>query len=164
MKQNRGKFRAAFNDFISQTKLDPKLFSKIHGVTSPFGNYKIKHVYENIILIGDAGGFLDPMFGEGIFYAHRTAQFAAYSIIQNLNHGTDIEAIYERLLRSEIYPEMDIAFMIKRFAFSTPVRHTNFFILRVLLRSFEKLLFEVINGVRSFKFFRKRLDLEQVLG
>ena len=36
----------------------------------------------NIILIGDAGGYVDSISGEGIFYAIQTGGFAAMSIIE----------------------------------------------------------------------------------
>lgn len=46
---------------------------------------------ENWALIGDAGGFTDAITGEGIYYAFKSAEILAQSIIEN-----DVKRYYER--------------------------------------------------------------------
>lgn len=40
---------------------------KISGAMIPFGKFVKKPVSENILLIGDAAGFVDPVTGEGLY-------------------------------------------------------------------------------------------------
>jgi len=40
-----------------------------------------------VLLVGDAAGLTDPLFGEGIYYAIRSAQLASESILHALKTG-----------------------------------------------------------------------------
>ncbi len=56
---------------------------KVKGAYIPMLE-KIKYQFrKNILLIGDAGGYADSMTGEGIYYAIKTGENAARSIIEN---------------------------------------------------------------------------------
>jgi geranylgeranyl reductase family protein len=46
-----------------------------------------KNIASRAILVGDAAGFVDPMMGEGIAYAMKSAKFAAQIISEALNQG-----------------------------------------------------------------------------
>lgn len=50
---------------------------------------------DNILLIGDAGGYVDSISGEGIFYAIQTAAFAATSILK----GTSFKELNEGVIK-----------------------------------------------------------------
>lgn len=53
-------------------------------------SYKVKNRYStNYALIGDAGGFLDPIFASGIYLALNTAESVSKSIIELLKNGTE---------------------------------------------------------------------------
>lgn len=70
-------------------KANTKCDSKIKGAFVPV---KINFDYgfhDNIILIGDAGGFIDAMTAEGIYYAIQTGYNAANSIIKNTKFETE---------------------------------------------------------------------------
>ena len=43
----------------------------------PYGNYLTRPGYGNVLLLGDACGLADPLLGEGIYYAHKSACLAA---------------------------------------------------------------------------------------
>jgi flavin-dependent dehydrogenase len=56
----------------------------------------------NIILVGDAAGYYDPLTGQGIYRALRSAELAAVSILKALNTGSMAPlADYSRKLRRE---------------------------------------------------------------
>ena len=56
---------------------------KIKGAYIPMLE-KINYTFrKNILLVGDAGGYADSMTGEGLYYALKTAENAALSIIHN---------------------------------------------------------------------------------
>jgi geranylgeranyl reductase family protein len=55
---------------------------KIKGHYLPFGRYLSTPGKENILLIGDAAGLVDPITGEGIAFAMQSGKFAAESILE----------------------------------------------------------------------------------
>lgn len=58
------------------------------------------------LLLGDAAGLLDPLTGEGIYYAIRSAQIAAPIIGQGFQGGTiDLSGYHDTMVR-EIMPEL----------------------------------------------------------
>lgn len=52
----------------------------IHGAMLPIGKYIKNPYYGNIMLVGDAAGLVEPLTGEGIFYALQSGVFAAESV------------------------------------------------------------------------------------
>lgn len=53
---------------------------KVKGCFLPAGGFKRKIYREGVLLVGDAAGFVDPMVGEGIYYAIRSGKIAAKQI------------------------------------------------------------------------------------
>lgn len=63
---------------------------------------------EGWIAVGDAAGFVDPVTGEGLYYAIRSAELAAQSLLT----GAD----YRGLVGSELIPELELgSFLSCRF-------------------------------------------------
>jgi flavin-dependent dehydrogenase len=56
-----------------------------------------------VLLAGDAGSFVDPLTGEGIYYALKSGQFAAEAAAKALIEGDEMQAetFYEKLWRRE---------------------------------------------------------------
>ncbi|MCS7027520.1 MAG: NAD(P)/FAD-dependent oxidoreductase [Bacteroidia bacterium] len=71
-------------------ELNPK---KYYSATIPIvWQWHPGHIQgKNWALIGDAGGFTDPITGEGIYYAFKSAEYLAQSIIDN-----KVEEYYQR--------------------------------------------------------------------
>ena len=65
------------------------------------------------LLVGDATGLVDPVTGEGIFYALRSAQIAARVIACPHNRCTIPEA-YTRAIKAEIEAEVSKAGILAR--------------------------------------------------
>jgi len=66
------------------------------------------------LLLGDAAGLLDPLTGEGIYYAVRSAQIAAPIISRRLEDGTVDLSLYQKALAEEILPELKAARALAR--------------------------------------------------
>lgn len=163
-KRNKGNFMTLFKNYLNFLKIPSDAYDKIEGMTCPFGNYDIKHTYDNkIILIGDAGGFIDPMFGEGLYFAHRTAQYAVFSIYHHIKSKRKIETSYENCLRTDVYPEMNMAKFIRKFWFSKFNTSTQYFFLGLIMKLLEKPVFEAVNGVRSYRLYNKKLNEQRIL-
>ena len=72
------------------------------------------------LLVGDAGHLVDPLFGEGIYYAIRSGQLAAESILNQVNDRRRSLGDYEEAVRREIYAEFRVASRMAHIVYSFP--------------------------------------------
>jgi geranylgeranyl reductase family protein len=75
------------------------MVGKIGGAALPMGFNRKPHYTRGVLLVGDSGGMVNPMNGEGIAYAMESGEMAAASVIQALGRTP---AEHERALAS--YP------------------------------------------------------------
>jgi geranylgeranyl reductase family protein len=78
---------------------EPNMVGKIGGAALPMGFNRKPHYTRGVLLVGDSGGMVNPMNGEGIAYAMESGEMAAASVIQALGRTP---AEHERALAS--YP------------------------------------------------------------
>jgi flavin-dependent dehydrogenase len=71
----------------------------IRGAALPMGFNRKPHYTRGVLLVGDAGGMVNPFNGEGIAYAMESGEMAAEAIVQSLGRPA---AGQERALRA--YP------------------------------------------------------------
>jgi menaquinone-9 beta-reductase len=57
---------------------------KIGGAALPMGFNRVPHYSKGLLLVGDAGGMVNPFNGEGIGYAMESAKLAAECVVQAL--------------------------------------------------------------------------------
>jgi geranylgeranyl reductase family protein len=98
--------RAAFDRFMAATGLS---VNPMHAVAShplPMGNYLDPPGRGRVLLVGDACGLADPLLGEGIYYAHRSAQIAAQCIIRSGPASKDLPHVYRRFLSRQLLGEL----------------------------------------------------------
>jgi geranylgeranyl reductase family protein len=84
----------------------------------PLGCAPGKRAYKNVLLVGDAGQFVDPLNGEGIYYALKSGKYAALAIEKalNLNSPQQAGAFYERLWKKEFaLQEFTSAYLMQPF-------------------------------------------------
>lgn len=60
----------------------------IRGAALPMGFNRQPHYTRGLLLVGDAGGMINPFNGEGIAYAMESGEFAADAIVQALARPT----------------------------------------------------------------------------
>ena len=104
------------------------------------------------MLIGDAAGLVDPITREGIFFALRSAQFAADALAD----GGDPAARYEEALRDDIYPELSRAARVKSNFFRGPFTRL---LIDALHRSepVRTIMRDLVAGTQPYRTLRKRL-------
>ena len=68
----------------------------IRGAALPMGFNRTPHYYQGLLLVGDAGGMVNPFNGEGIAYAMETGEILARTIVQALARARRAET--ERVL------------------------------------------------------------------
>jgi menaquinone-9 beta-reductase len=76
----------------------------IRGAALPMGFNRTPHYYQGLLLVGDAGGMVNPFNGEGIAYAMESGEILARTIAQALARarGAETERVlagYPRALR-----------------------------------------------------------------
>jgi geranylgeranyl reductase family protein len=68
----------------------------IRGAALPMGFNRTPHYYQGLLLVGDAGGMVNPFNGEGIAYAMESGEILARTIAQALARSRRVET--ERVL------------------------------------------------------------------
>jgi geranylgeranyl reductase family protein len=74
----------------------------IRGAALPMGFNRQPHYTRGLLLVGDAGGMVNPFNGEGIAYAMEAARLAADVLVQALDRATDPQ----RELALAAYPQV----------------------------------------------------------
>ena len=83
------------------------------GIGSPF-------ISGRAALVGDAGHLVDPLFGEGIYYAVRSGQLVASAILGNRHDHRGSLADYAAALERDILPDFRITARIARVIYAFP--------------------------------------------
>lgn len=79
--EKRVNYREVFDNIIADMGYDPA-GAKYIGAFLPYGLVMPQEdLPDNVILIGDAGGFTDPISGEGLYMAMRTGILAAKAVL-----------------------------------------------------------------------------------
>jgi menaquinone-9 beta-reductase len=135
--------------FMRKNPLDRKVF----GHPVPSGNYISRPVYNNTLLVGDAAGFADPISGEGIYQAQRSAEIAALSICRTMKNGTSLEETYVRLLKKYVFPDLYYARILRWFVFHAfdKLRLDH---IEALIKRGENKAIDLVHGLRTYKFLR----------
>jgi geranylgeranyl reductase family protein len=84
------------------TYTDETMVGPIRGAALPMGFNRQPHYDKGLLLVGDAGGMVNPFNGEGIAYAMESGRLAAEVIAQAFARGSDAQR--ERVLQS--YPKV----------------------------------------------------------
>jgi geranylgeranyl reductase family protein len=142
-----------FNEFLKSRGVPAEQFPKAKGYALPYGNFLQNAGHQNILLVGDAGGFADPLLGEGIYYAHKSAQLACTAIEQSFNRPRNVLELYNRSLNRSVITELKYANFIRQVLFSFPVRW-QFKVLAFVLNRMPGKWVEAVQGQRSFKLLR----------
>ncbi|WP_243358237.1 NAD(P)/FAD-dependent oxidoreductase [Fundidesulfovibrio terrae] len=149
-----GMIRQCLEEFLAFLGIpkDHGLPVKAHPL--PYGNWLKKPYAGRTLLAGDAGGLVEPFFGEGIHYALRTGELAARACLEGLGKSADPCGVYTAALEKEIFPELTWAKHL-RDALYWFVRTGLILPVRAFLGGGGTRLQEMVHGMRSFKLLRK---------
>lgn len=100
---------------------------EIEGHCIPVRNRQGAYEKDGVLLVGDAAGFAELVFGEGIYYAVRSAGLAADAIVAHLGDGGPLG--YQELLERHLLPDIrysalnaQLLFRVPRFGYHRMVR------------------------------------------
>ncbi|MBW2583352.1 MAG: hypothetical protein JRE36_07190 [Deltaproteobacteria bacterium] len=105
------------------------------------------------MLLGDACGLADPLLGEGIYYAHKSAQLAAMAAVQSFSNPNKALNLYKQYIDDNILTELRYIRAGRQIIFSLPGAWP-FRAVSSLLRTIPQICEETIQGQRSFRWFR----------
>ncbi|MDN7012468.1 NAD(P)/FAD-dependent oxidoreductase [Methanoculleus sp. FWC-SCC3] len=159
---NGNNLRDTFRAFLKTVGFSAFADRKPAGYSLPLGNYVSSPAYEGTVLVGDAAGFTAPLLGEGIFYAHRTAELAAHAIDRHLAAGAPLAGTYAALLHRRLIPELRAETALRNFVYrSLDVRmHAP---LAAFMRATKPLVIDAVQGTRSFRGFLRDDDLHSAI-
>ncbi|VVB98975.1 Digeranylgeranylglycerophospholipid reductase [uncultured archaeon] len=123
MKKNNVNLQKAMLDAIEQNPLfkerfaGSKLVSPIKAWSLPFGSKKRKVHADNVMLVGDAAGLVDPFSGEGQGNALLSGKFAAQAAIEALEADDTSEkflARYDERLWNAVWNELQTSYNMQK--------------------------------------------------
>lgn len=132
---------AKYNRFLDETLSSGSEKITITGAYLPSGTSVALGTpqYEELFLIGDAAGLIDPFTGEGIYYALASAKIAAESIISD----SPICSNYKQRMKPITDMVRDTVYIRDRIYSSATIKHLIDFMQSYLLYS-ERLIDETI--------------------
>jgi geranylgeranyl reductase family protein len=141
--------KKSFSNFLASLGQKDTDVSLWHSHPLPYGNWVDPPGGGRLLLVGDACGLADPLLGEGIYYAHRSAQLAAQAILESDRHFENVDIKYRDMLNRHILKELRwIRFY--RNALFWGGSHRRFRGLKLVMRLFPKAIEESIQGQRPF--------------
>ena len=111
-----------FRDFVQDLKLIPgSKVEKTLGHRLPvYDGAGQKVSYKNVLLVGDAGGMIDPLTGEGIYYAIRSGMLAAEAVLRSKEKGNPAGALYQNSVQEELFAHLQWALHVSRIIYRFP--------------------------------------------
>lgn len=76
------------------------------GCPLPFKHTAARTVYGNVLLVGDAAGFVSPLSGEGLYYSIKGGKLAARAIYRHKESGAPLQG-YEDSWRKAFGKDLD---------------------------------------------------------
>jgi geranylgeranyl reductase family protein len=141
--------KAALDRFLTAIGISAKGLQPLGSHPLPMGNYLDPPGRGRVLLVGDACGLADPLLGEGIYYAHRSAQIAAGCICRSGPGSIDLAAAYQRALTRQVLTELRWIKVFRNILYAGGTRR-RFRGLKLFLRVFPKRLEAAVHGRISF--------------
>lgn len=152
--KNKKNIRELFLVFLDSVLEDnkKKYLAQIKGFPAPSHNLLRRPAKDSLFLIGDAAGLVEPITGEGIYYAISSGAAAAKCLLKNKAASS-----YNQYFHKNLYRPFQMANSLKNLFF-LPGLH-GFFLKKIGgNRKYIKLFFELLCGGFSYgKFLRKIL-------
>ena len=82
-----------------------------------FFDEKQKVCRGRILLVGDAAHLVDPLTGEGIYYAVRSGMLAAEAILESKKKGTSASTLYRKSVEDVLFQDLKWALNVSRFIY-----------------------------------------------
>ncbi|MBI9078765.1 MAG: geranylgeranyl reductase family protein [Pseudodesulfovibrio sp.] len=155
LRQKDVNFSQLFESYLDFLKVDRDRVPDLHGHPLPYGNYLENPVHGVTLLAGDAGGFVEPLLGEGIFFALCTGMYAGEAVAQGIEKATAPGPIYTQRLFTHIMPELKGSDRL-RWALFKGMKYLGPSSLGWFINLGSTRLSEMVHGIRSYSWLRKK--------
>ena len=108
------------------------------------------------LLLGDAAGLIDPLTGEGIYYAIRGAQLAAPALADALKSGGNSLAPCQQVIDRDLMPELECAVLVREIF---NLRPSYFHHKMATSDRWWNAMAKILRGERTFVDVKKKLRL-----
>lgn len=124
-RQQAKPLRALFDDFLAMVgdRLDRSTLGEIKSWQLPFGSKQTTRAYDGCLLAGDAGSFVDPLLGAGIYFAMMTGYLAAQvadAALRDRDTSARRLAEFDSLWKTALGKQLFRATVVQRFIVSYP--------------------------------------------
>ena len=116
-----------------------------------------------VLLVGDAANLINPMTGEGIYYAIRSGKMAGEAVVKAITEGHKGIGWYQEALRRTLFQDLEVALTLAKVVYQFPkVAYT-------VLKSSEDLRFlyrDIWAGNARYELFSRKMadGLRRTLG
>lgn len=142
--------------YLEEEELTDYEVLKAKGHLLPVGGQKQSLNSKQGLLVGDAAGLVDPLSGEGIFYALKSGELASQVIIETLLEQASLDK-YTEMVNREILPELKKAKLVSKIFFPfTKLLHKLFNRKEWILKK----LIQIIYGSESYSTLYSSLQSE----
>lgn len=111
-----------FSSFKSRLPLSQSFSGRrLMGHPLPlFDSRPVRLASQRVVLVGDAANLVDPFIGEGIYYAIRSSQIAADTVLKAIKQSPVTCMLYQEHISREMYPEFRAAAKLARLSYAFP--------------------------------------------
>jgi geranylgeranyl reductase family protein len=151
-------FGEIFREYLMLLGVEGAQAVPLHGHPLPYGNALADPCAGRLLLAGDAGGFVEPLFGEGIFYALATGAHAATAVCRALARGGEATVAareYAGLLARTVRPEFVWSNRL-RWGLFWAMRHLGPAPIKGFVRCAPGALAAMVHGRRSFRLLARK--------
>ncbi|WP_163379239.1 NAD(P)/FAD-dependent oxidoreductase [Cyclobacterium sp. SYSU L10401] len=106
MRKQKINLKAFYQDYLKKLNIREILSSTAHGFQIPIAPRTDGFSKGNVLLVGDAAGFADPLTAEGISNALYSGELAVNAILENFEHNQLTHVAYQNKLEEKLLPEL----------------------------------------------------------
>lgn len=137
-----------YKEYLETLGIKEVISEAFHGFQIPVSPREDGYFRKNVILVGDAAGFADPVTAEGISNAILTGVMAAEAIIEADLDSKKTEDIYNEKLNKVLIPELKTGvYLSKLFYENEKARH---FLMKMFGPRFCESMTDIFMGERSY--------------
>ncbi len=97
-----------YRQYLEQLGITEIIHEEKHGYQIPMTPRKDVFIKSNVMLIGDAAGFADPVTAEGISNSALSGKIAAGAVVESRHNGKQLEKIYNEKLKATLLPQLKL--------------------------------------------------------
>lgn len=144
--------KASFLAFLRTLGIAEDAIPPLKGHPLPYGNFLADPTRARLLLAGDAGGFAEPLLGEGIFQALETGRMAARAALDGCLDPARAAAIYAHRLNRDFLPDLRWTGRLRDLVFACLDREQSGPV-HAVMSLFERQLLDRLHGARPWSPF-----------